>query len=286
MSPLSRPRVRPTSLLTTVTLALASAALLAPAADAAGDRDGDGMPNRWETRHGLNPDRADGTADLDHDGLSNLGEYRHGGDPADQDTDNDGDDDGDEVHDGSRSTRIDDRDTDGDGIRDGDEDADHDGIDNEDEDDAAESCARDDEDRDGDHVADEDENDFGDRVGDADSDDDGVLDGDEDADHDGQSNEDDDDATDDRCGRSHEDDDDLLGPIVSFDAGTGQLVVDSVTSGRLTFVVTDDTEIEYDGSGHGSGEDATVEDLTPGAVVNEVDLEHDGSLDKVELARP
>ena len=203
MSLFSRPTARPTSLITTAMLALASAALLAPAANAATDRDGDGMPSRWETRHGLDPDHADGTADLDGDGLSNLGEYRHGGDPQDQDTDKDGDDDGDEVHDGSRTTRIDDRDTDGAGIRDGDEDA-----------------------------------------------------------------------------------DDLLGPIVTFDPDSGQLVVDTVQSGQLTFLVTDDTKVEYDGSGHGSGGDAGVDALTPGAVVEEVDLEHDGSLDKVELARP
>ena len=222
----------------------------------------------------------------DRDGLTNLAEFRHHSDPADEDTDNDGDDDGDEVHDGSRSTDVDVRDTDGDGVRDGDEDADHDGVDNEDEDDALEACVGDDGDRDGDHLADEDENDVGDRAGVADSDDDGVPDGEEDADGDGQSNEDDDDAADDRCGRTDEDDDDLLGPIVSFDAQTGQLVVDAVRAGRLTFVVTVDTEIEYDGSGHGSGGDATVEDLQPGTVVNEVDLAHDGSLDKVELARP
>jgi hypothetical protein len=274
------------SLLTISALALASAALIAPSADAAGDRDGDGMPNRWETRHGLDPDRADGSADQDDDGLTNLAEFRHHGDPGDEDTDNDGDDDGDEVHDGARSTQLDDRDTDDDGVRDGDEDADHDGVDNEDEDDATERCARDDDDRDGDHLADEDENDFGDRVGSADSDDDGIPDGDEDADEDGQSNEDDDDSADDRCGRSGEDDDDLLGSIVSFDAETGDLVVATVRSGQITFVVTDDTEIEYDGSGHGSGGDASVDDLTPGAVVNEVDLEDDGTLEEIELARP
>ena len=35
-------------------------------AQAAGDRDRDGMPNRWETRHALNPNVKDGAADRDH----------------------------------------------------------------------------------------------------------------------------------------------------------------------------------------------------------------------------
>lgn len=37
------------------------------------DRDHDGMPDDWETRHGLNPDdAADGSADADGDGYTNL----------------------------------------------------------------------------------------------------------------------------------------------------------------------------------------------------------------------
>jgi hypothetical protein len=54
----------------------------------------------------------------------------------------------------------------------------------------------------------------------------------------------------------------------------------------LHFVVTDDTEIEFDSSGHGSGGDATVDDLQPGATVQEVDLAKDGTLEEIELARP
>ena len=40
------------------------------------DREGDGMPDAWERRHGLNPrDAADGAADRDRDGYTNIEEY-------------------------------------------------------------------------------------------------------------------------------------------------------------------------------------------------------------------
>jgi len=40
------------------------------------DSDGDGMPDQWETAHGLNPnDSADGSKDRDNDGYTNLEEY-------------------------------------------------------------------------------------------------------------------------------------------------------------------------------------------------------------------
>ena len=284
-------RHRPALLLTAGALALSTAVLASPAQAARADRDGDGMPNRWESSHGLNPDRADSRGDKDDDALSNLAEYRRGGHPGDEDSDNDGHDDGDEVNDGSRSTKLDDRDSDDDGTRDGDEDSDDDGVDNEDEDDSDESCEddsdhSDDDDSDADDVSDEDENDFGFRAGDDDSDDDGTSDGDEDSDEDGQSNEDDDDSDDDSCDDSDEDVDDLLGPIVSFDEETGRLVIDTAASGAIEFVVTDDTEIEYDSSGSGSGWDGDTRDLTPGAIVVEVDLEDDGTLEEIELARP
>jgi hypothetical protein len=47
------------------------------------DSDGDGLPDAWETAHGLDPfDPSDAAGDLDHDGLSNLLEYQLKTDPA------------------------------------------------------------------------------------------------------------------------------------------------------------------------------------------------------------
>ena len=180
--------------------ALATAGLfrVMPTAHAgSSDSDGDGIPNRWERSHGMNPFKAaDARADLDKDGLANLAEYSLGGQLRDEDTDNDGHDDGDEVKDGSRSTNVLDADTDNDGIEDGDEDADNDGIDN------------------------EDENELGGQVNDSDSDNDGVEDGNEDADNDGIDDEDGDDSLDDDCSSSDDEDeeeeeDDRVGTFVS-----------------------------------------------------------------------
>src|SRR5262249_50733076 len=39
------------------------------------DTDGDGMPDAWETMHGLNPNSADNNGDFDSDGYTNLEEY-------------------------------------------------------------------------------------------------------------------------------------------------------------------------------------------------------------------
>ena len=61
------------------------------------DSDGDGMPDSWETLHGV----ADPNADPDGDGLSNLAEYQNGTDPNDSDTDGDGVNDGQEVSNGT-----------------------------------------------------------------------------------------------------------------------------------------------------------------------------------------
>ncbi len=61
------------------------------AADPEGDTDSDGMPNGWETQHGLDPrDASDATVDNDDDGLTNVDEYQLGTDPTLGDTDGDG----------------------------------------------------------------------------------------------------------------------------------------------------------------------------------------------------
>ncbi|MBZ5734465.1 hypothetical protein K8Z61_08140 [Nocardioides sp. TRM66260-LWL] len=276
--------------------------------------------------------------DTDHDGLTDRYERAHRLDPRDEDTDNDGMDDGDEVKDRSRTTDPRRADTDRDGVKDGDEDADRDGVDNEDEDDALETCVADDDDRDGDHVDDEDENDLGTRAGNADSDRDGVPDGEEISRGHRVANEDLDDSPSDRCvvdrdgdGEDDEDHGDYLGTIASFDAATGTLVLDG-EGGQLTYVVTAATEIGFEGAGdearehgrhggrddrrvasaptgrggddggdagdegddHGAGEghdgrdesDGTTADLLPGTLVAEVKIARDGSVREIELYRP
>lgn len=45
------------------------------------DGDGDGMPDAWESAHGLDPGVNDGASDADGDGFSNSEEYRAGTDP-------------------------------------------------------------------------------------------------------------------------------------------------------------------------------------------------------------
>jgi hypothetical protein len=95
------------------------AALVPGAASAKGrDRNGDGIPDRWQRKHGLSVKVKQAKRDQDRDGLRNLAEFRHGTDPRDPDTDDDGLRDGVEV---KRGYDPHDADTDGDGIADGDE---------------------------------------------------------------------------------------------------------------------------------------------------------------------
>ncbi len=61
------------------------------------DWDGDGLPDDWEIRYGLNPWLNDANLDSDGDGLTNLQEYELGTDPFNPDTDGDGIPDGQEA---------------------------------------------------------------------------------------------------------------------------------------------------------------------------------------------
>jgi hypothetical protein len=82
------------------------------------DRDNDGLPNDWESKYGLDPDRrdtdgngiTDDMEDMDKDGLTNMEEYGlitsypPGTDPTNPDTDGDGYTDGEEVKEGTDPT--------------------------------------------------------------------------------------------------------------------------------------------------------------------------------------
>lgn len=53
--------------------------------DVNADSDGDGMPDDWEKKYGLNPqDPSDADLDSDEDGFTNLEEYRAGTNPVDK----------------------------------------------------------------------------------------------------------------------------------------------------------------------------------------------------------
>ena len=65
------------------------------------DTDNDGLPDDWETAHGLDPmDPTDALADNDSDGLVNLQEFGLGTEPFKADSDGDGISDGEEVEEG------------------------------------------------------------------------------------------------------------------------------------------------------------------------------------------
>ena len=83
------------------------------------DTDRDGLPNTWETLHGLDPNSAEGingaNGDFDEDGLTNLQEYQLGSFPNSAHSDADTLPDGFEF---DLGTNLLDADTDGDGIND------------------------------------------------------------------------------------------------------------------------------------------------------------------------
>jgi hypothetical protein len=265
-------------------LLLALAIAVPSASSAVRDSDRDGMPNRWERAHDLNPYVANAAGDPDRDGLVNLREYRHGTDPRREDSDRDGVDDRDEVVAFGSDPR--DADGDGDGKRDGDEDKDHDGTKNEDEDDPKEPCAADDDDGDHDGVANEDENEQGTSPAKSDSDGDGTKDGDEDADEDGIENEDEDDTGEDACegdrdkdGVDEEDENDVIGVVVSYDPETGVLDIET-SEGHLVGTVGEETLLAWsDCDCEGL---PVAEALVPGARVEKAILE-EGAFWKVRL---
>ncbi len=84
-----------------------------------GDDDGDGLPNQWETDHGLDPNSSSGVngadGDLDNDTLTNLEEYQRGTLPNSPNSDSDTLTDDFEVQLGTNPLEPD---TDGDGIND------------------------------------------------------------------------------------------------------------------------------------------------------------------------
>jgi hypothetical protein len=108
------------------------AALVGPATASARDRDHDGLPDRWEKRHHLSVQHKSANADPDRDRVDNRNEYVERTDPRDRDSDGDGIRDGREDPDrdrlrnaGEDATGMDplDADTDDDGVEDGEEQA-------------------------------------------------------------------------------------------------------------------------------------------------------------------
>lgn len=89
--------MRPAHGLTTLAAAISVIALLAlPGVAAAKDRNHDHIPDRWEHQHHLSTRVNQAQRDQDHDGLHNRAEFLAGDNPRDRDSDNDGVVDGDE----------------------------------------------------------------------------------------------------------------------------------------------------------------------------------------------
>ncbi len=89
---MSRPHTRMQGRWLGVVVAASFVALLAalPVTAAARDRNHDRIPDRWERRHHLSLQVNQANRDQDGDELENLGEYQAGTDPRDKDTDGDG----------------------------------------------------------------------------------------------------------------------------------------------------------------------------------------------------
>ena len=110
----------------------------APPASASSDTDGDGLPDAWERRYGLDPDNAaDAAEDTDGDGLDNLTELRIRTTPNGVDSDGNGVPDGDEDSDAdglrngvevAAASNPWEADSNGDGVTDAQDDPDGDGA--------------------------------------------------------------------------------------------------------------------------------------------------------------
>jgi hypothetical protein len=94
---MQRPKRTRTPLGALLAMALGALALLAlPGLAAAKDRNHDRIPDRWEKRHHLSLKVNQAGRDQDRDQLANVGEFRAGDNPRDRDTDEDGVIDGEE----------------------------------------------------------------------------------------------------------------------------------------------------------------------------------------------
>ena len=91
----NRPRRRLPIGLVAVVAAIGVALIAAPA-QAAKDRNHDGISDRWEKQHQHSLKRDQAKRDQDEDGLKNLGEFKARFDPRDDDSDDDGTEDADE----------------------------------------------------------------------------------------------------------------------------------------------------------------------------------------------
>jgi hypothetical protein len=102
-------KMRKTSLMAVAFVVAALAVLFtAGSAAAAGDKNRDGIPDKWEKQNHLSLAVNQAPKDQDHDGLSNAGEFRDRTNPRDADTDNDGVKDGKDGdnHDGDNPGQV------------------------------------------------------------------------------------------------------------------------------------------------------------------------------------
>ncbi len=93
---MTRSNGRRAGLAVLLALALGALALSLPGMAAARDRNHDGIPDRWEKHHRLSLKVDQARRDQDHDHLDNRHEFMAGDNPRDRDSDGDGIADGDE----------------------------------------------------------------------------------------------------------------------------------------------------------------------------------------------